>query len=62
MTERVLLKNPFGFSSQPGLLRQAIHAALFSTALGVSVAPMLAVAAQNVVTASRQSYNIPPVH
>ncbi|AEV60227.1 TonB-dependent siderophore receptor [Pseudomonas ogarae] len=60
MTERVLLKNPFGFSSQPGLLRQAIHAALFSTALGVSVVPMLAMAAQNDVTASRQSYNIAP--
>ncbi|MFQ6559905.1 TonB-dependent siderophore receptor [Pseudomonas sp. Lb2C1-1] len=60
MTERLLLKNPFGFSVQPGLLRQAIHAALFSTALGVSVVPMLALAAQSGVTASRQSYNIAP--
>ncbi|WP_420232133.1 TonB-dependent siderophore receptor [Pseudomonas sp. ABY48] len=60
MTERVLLKNPFGFSSQPGLLRQAIHAALFSTALGVSVVPMFALAAQSDVTASRQRYNIAP--
>ncbi|WP_447767515.1 TonB-dependent siderophore receptor [Pseudomonas kilonensis] len=60
MTERLLLKNPFGFSSQPGLLRQAIHAALFSTALGVSVVPMLALAAQSGVTASHQSYNIAP--
>lgn len=60
MTERVHLKNPFGLSSQPGLLRQAVHAALFSTALGVSLVPMLAVAAQNDVIASRQSYNIAP--
>ncbi|CAH0258400.1 TonB-dependent siderophore receptor [Pseudomonas brassicacearum] len=60
MTERVLLKNPFGLSAQPGLLRQAIHAALFSTALGVSVVPMFALAAQSSVTASRQSYNIAP--
>ncbi|NUT84411.1 TonB-dependent siderophore receptor [Pseudomonas brassicacearum] len=60
MTERVLPKNPFGLSAQPGLLRQAIHAALFSTALGVSVVPMLAVAAQSSVTASPQSYNIAP--
>lgn len=60
MTERLLLKNPFGFSAQPGLLRQAIHAALFSTALGVSVVPMLALAAQSGVTASRQGYNIAP--
>lgn len=60
MTERVLPKNPFGLSAQPGLLRQAIHAALFSTALGISVVPMLAVAAQSSVTASPQSYNIAP--
>ncbi len=60
MTERVLLKNPFGLSAQPGLLRQAIHAALFSTVLGVSGVPMLALAAQSSVTASRQSYNIAP--
>ncbi|QGA47779.1 TonB-dependent siderophore receptor [Pseudomonas brassicacearum] len=60
MTERVLPKNPFGLSAQPGLLRQAIHAALFSTALGVSVVPMLAVAAQSSVTAGPQSYNITP--
>ncbi|KQW29865.1 MULTISPECIES: TonB-dependent siderophore receptor [Pseudomonas] len=60
MTERLLLKNPFGFSAQPGRLRQAIHAALFSTALGVSVVPMFALAAQSGVTASRQSYNIAP--
>ncbi|WHS60563.1 TonB-dependent siderophore receptor [Pseudomonas sp. G2-4] len=58
MTERVLLKTSFDVSSAPGLLRQAIHAALFSTALGMGAVPMLAIAAQDSLAASRQSYNI----
>ncbi|MCE0464830.1 MULTISPECIES: TonB-dependent siderophore receptor [Pseudomonas] len=59
MTERVNLKTPFGGSSQTRLLRQAIRAALLTTALGAGVAPVLAVAAPDSVSTSRQSYNIP---
>ncbi|WP_334598611.1 TonB-dependent siderophore receptor [Pseudomonas alvandae] len=58
MTERVTLKTSFGCSPQTSLLRQAVRAALLSTALGVSAVPPLAIAAQDGVTASRQSYNI----
>ncbi|KJH88387.1 ferrioxamine B receptor [Pseudomonas fluorescens] len=58
MTERVTFKTSFGRSSQTSLLRQAVRAALLSTALGASAVPMLATAAQDGVTASRQSYNI----
>ena len=58
MTERVTLKTSFGCSPQTSLLRQAVRAALLSTALGVSAVPTLAIAAQDGVTASRQSYNI----
>ena len=59
MTERVLLKTSSDVSSPSGLLRQAIHAALFSTVLGIGAVPMLAVAAQDSLSAGRQSYNIP---
>lgn len=59
MTERVNLKTPFGGSSQTRLLRQAIRAALLTTALGAGVAPVLAFAAPDSVSTSRQSYNIP---
>ncbi|MFL6612055.1 MAG: TonB-dependent siderophore receptor, partial [Pseudomonas sp.] len=58
MTERLTLKTSFGCSPQTSLLRQAVRAALLSTALGVSAVPTLAIAAQDGVTASRQSYNI----
>lgn len=58
MTECVNLNTPFGCSSQTGLLRHAIRAALFCTVLSAGAVPMFAVAAQDGVTTARQSYNI----
>src|SRR3546814_11801638 len=58
MTERVNLNTPLGCSSQTGLLRHAIRAALFSTVLGAGAVPMFAIAAPDSVTTARQSYNI----
>ncbi|WP_338474099.1 TonB-dependent siderophore receptor [Pseudomonas sp. MS646] len=58
MTERLLHRNSLGLRAQPGLLCQAVHAALFCTVLGVGALPLLAVAADHGVTASHQRYNI----
>ncbi|MGN8278065.1 TonB-dependent siderophore receptor [Pseudomonas sp. SMN5] len=58
MTERSPHNNSRITYAQPGRLRQAVHAALFSTVLGVGAIPAWVVAADNGVTASRQSYNI----
>ncbi|TWC21306.1 iron complex outermembrane receptor protein [Pseudomonas sp. SJZ085] len=60
MTERSLHRNALARSSQPGLLHQTVHAALFSTVLGIGVLPLLTVAADNGVTTSHQRYNIAP--
>lgn len=57
MTVRAISKNPLHFAAESGVLRHAIRAALFSTALGVGLLPTLGVAAQG-SEASSHRYNI----
>ncbi len=57
MTVRAISKNPLHFAAESGVLRHAIRAALFSTALGVGLLPTLGVAAQGSEATSHR-YNI----
>ena len=58
MTVRATCKNPLNFTCESGLLRHAVRAALFSTALGVAVLPSVSVAADTVNSEVGQRFNI----
>lgn len=57
MTVRATCKNPLHFAADSGVLRNAVRAALFYTALGVGVLPTLGVAAASSEVSSHR-YNI----
>ncbi|WP_419712821.1 TonB-dependent siderophore receptor [Pseudomonas sp. NFX224] len=57
MTARSISKNPLHFTAKSGVLRHAVRAALFSTALGVGLVPSIGHAAEG-SEASSQRFSI----
>ena len=58
MTVRATCKNSPNFTAESVLLRHAIRAALFSTALGVGVMPSLSMAANPAASAVSHRYSV----
>lgn len=58
MTVRTTCKNPLNSTAESGLLRHAVRAALFSTALGVGALPSLSLAATASANEVSHRYNI----
>ncbi|WP_191630273.1 STN domain-containing protein, partial [Pseudomonas fluorescens] len=58
MTVRATCKNTLNLTAESGLLRHAVRAALFSTALGVSVMPGLSMADNPAASEVSHRYNI----
>ena len=58
MTVRATCKNSLNFNTESGLLRHAVRAALFSTALGVGVMPAISMAAAPAGSEVSHRYNV----
>lgn len=61
MIVRATSKNPLHFTAESGVLRHAVRAALFSTALGVGLLPTVGVAAGSEVSSHRYTIGAGPL-